>query len=286
MKFTIVSTLLFTLPIAISAREFGLLVIRSGSIYHYSSILSKNDKLILGSRTDYSVNLNQDGTVTNADGSKYLSQNDDNQYVFGKIKDPEFGITQNHFTSKGSWYACPASDGTVYLTSKCDDGLPITLLAIATTRSTTLSTSTIIRPSGAGVPILEKKDAASLYNVVVSCGACSVNSAAIKRVEGHPHVFSVGGDDGTNVQFKVFSNGTMVDGTGRGIYVNSGTGEVGLVSPWSDQVATAGFSIVGNKLAFKNLITFRSCPAGSGAASLSVLDCMGGVSIALDLSNE
>lgn len=303
MQFTSVLSQLSLLALATAALEFGLLVIRSGSIYQYSTITQSGDNLVVGSSQDYMVRLNDDGSVSTVDGSKYLSINDANQYVFGSKKTTGYSLSNGHLSGPGDFLACPATDGTVYLSSKCDAGLGIALRAVGlkdvSSTTTTPSTTSTKKPATSSKPstLVTKRSSSTSSaasasatagtfagkRVQVSCKGCSIDKKNVTYVDSHPHVFAVGGSQGTAVQLTLFSNTTMVDGTGRGINVDSSTGEVGLVNPWGTEAATKQFSNAKGMLAYKGNTTFYACPSGGDTPSLSVKKCTGGDSVQLTL---
>lgn len=300
MQFTKVLSQLSILALATAALEFGLLVIRSGSIYQYSTITQSGDNLVVGSSQDYMVRLNDDGSVSTLDGSKYLSINDANQYVFGSDKITTFTISNGHLLTPEGFMACPATDGTVFLTSKCDAGAGIALRAVGmkdvSSKTTTPTTTSSLKSATSSIPstlVTKRKSSTASSSATagafagkvaqVSCDGCPVDKKNVTFVESHPHVFAVGGSQGTAVEFTLLSNTTLVDATGRGINVDSKTGEVGLVNPWGTEAATKKFSNAKGMLALKGKNTFYSCPSDGDSPSLSVKKCTGGHAIQLSL---
>lgn len=107
-----------------------------------------------------------------------------------------------------------------------------------------------------------------------------LNGRDIKRVDSHPHVFSVGGGDGWTVFLNLNSDGSLCDAnSGRGIYLDPNTGELGYVDPWGQQSPTTGFTIDCDKgLCHDGWCTWRGCPSGPDKYSmtLSSFNCIGG----------
>lgn len=117
-------------------------------------------------------------------------------------------------------------------------------------------------------------------NFVLVTSGGSLNGRDIKKVDSHPHVFSVGGDDGVTVFLNLNSDGSLCDAnTGRAIYLDPNTGEFGYVDPWGQQAPTKGFTIDCDKgLCYNGCCTWRGCPSAPDKYSftLSTYNCIGG----------
>lgn len=112
----------------------------------------------------------------------------------------------------------------------------------------------------------------------------SLEKVPIKKVDSHPHVFSVGGNAGEDlvVQFQKDEE-SLVDSTGRGVNVDPNTGEVGSVAPFGRAPATKGFSLLGKHLRFDNADHWRACPSGENQFSLTIKDGPGCKTIQLEV---
>lgn len=102
----------------------------------------------------------------------------------------------------------------------------------------------------------------------------------IFKVNSHPHVFSVGGTEGTELFLRFGDNGALYDQDGRGINLDLTTGEMGNSAPFKGQ-ATTGFGLKGDHLVFRNQDIWRACPSGPKTFSLSLSPCTGGTPIVL-----
>lgn len=109
----------------------------------------------------------------------------------------------------------------------------------------------------------------------------------IKKVDSHPHVFSVGGDEGKDLVVLFQDDWTsLVDEDGRGVNVDSNTGEVGSSAPFGREPATPGFYIEDNRLKFNGEDHWRACPGGGDKYSLTNKDGPGCKTIYLDVANR
>ncbi|CAN3373459.1 hypothetical protein DIURU_003014 [Diutina rugosa] len=112
-------------------------------------------------------------------------------------------------------------------------------------------------------------DAKDNFAVKVDAEGTDFQDKSIKKVGAHPHVFSVGGDDGRDLTLSLKSDGTLIDQDGRGIFVGD-NGDVGNVDPFGEQQATGGFSISDDKLVYNGDQGFFACPGGENQFSLTV----------------
>lgn len=159
--------------------------------------------------------------------------------------------------------------------------------SLVSTKPTTLVSSTVTSSTkaspqstqGASVITPGKK-----FHLVAINSGSKFQYAAIKKVDSHPHVFSVGGNEGQDLTLSFQDDKTsLVDLTGRGINLDSNTGELGNVAPFGRAPATPGFSIVDGDLAFGGKQAWKACPSGGDKYSLANNDCTGGTGIALKL---
>lgn len=106
----------------------------------------------------------------------------------------------------------------------------------------------------------------------------------IKKVDSHPHVFSVGGNEGNDLSVKFQDDGSsLVDDSGRGINVDGDTGEIGNVAPFGREPATPGFSVKDGRLLFNDEDHWRACPSGDDKFSLTNKDGEGCKTIILEV---
>ncbi|CAN3372040.1 hypothetical protein DIURU_001421 [Diutina rugosa] len=104
---------------------------------------------------------------------------------------------------------------------------------------------------------------------VDNSGDSPLQGQNIKKVDAHPQVFSVGGNDGSDLRLKLNGDGSLVDQVGRGVFIGT-NGDFGNVSPWGSVPGTTGFSIQDGKLAYQNNKDFYACPSGENQYSLAV----------------
>lgn len=102
----------------------------------------------------------------------------------------------------------------------------------------------------------------------------------INKVDSHPHVFSVGGNEGHELFLRFGKDGTLYDQNGRGVNLYSNTGEMGNVDPFTGK-ATPGFSVNGDHLIFNGKDAWMACPSGGNKFSLALTNCVGGTHIVL-----
>ena len=116
--------------------------------------------------------------------------------------------------------------------------------------------------------------------ILVSCApGTPVHNQDIKKVDSHPHVFTVGGDEGSTVFLNLNDDTSMSDASGRGIYMDPNTGEFGNVDPWGEQQPSKGFTICPNGLCYNDNCNWRACPSAPGVYSFTQSDCIGGTDI-------
>lgn len=102
----------------------------------------------------------------------------------------------------------------------------------------------------------------------------------IYKVDSHPHVFSVGGNEGKELFLRFGTDGMLYDQDGRGVNLDPSTGEMGSVDPFNGQ-ATTGFGVNGDHLVFRNQDAWRACPSAPDKFSLALSNCVGGTPIVL-----
>lgn len=305
---------------ALAAQGFGVVTIRSGSEYQYQSLTLSGDKVIIGSSgQQIDFVLNDDTTLADSKSDKYLNIVN-TEFVLSSTPQEGFAIQDEQlvYDSKDTFLVCP-SDSIVGFASTCEGGLGISLRVINPTtvaeckpghssststestssavtshsksHHTTLTTSctssvstsskteeTSSATSSAASDIIPGKT----FTLVAIHSGSEFQYVPIKNVPSHPHVFSVGGDEGSNLVVSFQDDKTsLVDLTGRGVNWDSKTGELGLVAPFGRQAATTGFSIVDGDLALDGKQEWKACPSGTDRWSLATNDCTGGTAIAL-----
>ena len=283
MKASTTFSILTLASIASAAKSFSLVTIHSGSQLQYASVSSKDDKILLGTGDHVTFVLNDDGSLTDEKTGKQISANDKKLIVEGSQKDTKFGISDENLTYDGKqdFVACP-SDGNTYqlaLDGGCSDSVGIALMALGLKESdstTTTSTKSETEPEPTAAPADSKKE----FGIVAVRSGTKFQYNAIKKVESHPHVFSVGGTEGEDLKLTLKDDGTLVDQNGRGIMVRP-SGEFGDVSPWGDEAPTKGFAIQDSNLVLNGKQEWKACPSGDNQFSLAVNDCTGGTGIAL-----
>ncbi|ODV81874.1 uncharacterized protein CANTADRAFT_43909, partial [Suhomyces tanzawaensis NRRL Y-17324] len=124
------------------------------------------------------------------------------------------------------------------------------------------------------------------FSIIAIHSGTQFQNAPIKKVPEHLHVFSVGGNDGSDLSLTLKQDGTLVDQDGRGIYVDPNTGEFGNVDPWGQEKPSSGFAITDGHLTYQGKDNWKACPSGDNKFSLANNDCTGGTGIALSVVNQ
>ncbi|ODV64616.1 hypothetical protein HYPBUDRAFT_145247 [Hyphopichia burtonii NRRL Y-1933] len=122
------------------------------------------------------------------------------------------------------------------------------------------------------------------FDATVYAPDTTLDGVAIKKVDSHLFVFSVGGDEGVDLSL-TFKDSALEDQDGTGVYVNSDTGEVGSVS--GTQSPTEDFSYANDILLYQGKSEWKACPSGENKYSLVTgVDCDGSTDIYLVMSNQ
>lgn len=296
MKASTTLSLLTLTAIASAAKSFNLVTIRSGSNLQYASVYNKDGNVLLGSGDSLEFVLNDDGSLIDKASGKQISANDQKYIVEGSQKDTNFAIKDNHLAYGGKevFVACPSADNTyqLALSGFCKQPVGVALrvegLKDIDTPPKTVTPTTTVKAASTPAPKDNKKPEAPSDKEEKTFGLVAVRSGTkfqynpIKKVESHPHVFSVGGTEGEDVKLTLKKDGTLVDQNGRGILVRS-SGEFGDVSPWGDENPSKGFAIKDSNLEFNGKQEWKACPSGENQFSLAVNDCTGGTGIALHI---
>lgn len=291
---------LFTLAsLATAIKTFGVVTIRSGSSFQYASLSADSGKIYVGgnSGNELTFTLLDNNTLIDKSTGLYIYLNENNEFVESEKLDTKFSINNGYLTTgKTAFYPCPTDDKKYALKSVCDGSkTPVALKVVneqdtpttLTTKTATSTTTTKPKPTDEKPAEEKPAEAAPASDQKVKFGVISIHSGtqfqnqAIKKVDSHPHVFSVGGSEGSDISFVLSPDGTLVDQDGRGVYHDSNTGELGNVDPWGQQKPTPGFSIKDNHLVLDGHDNWKACPSGGDKFSLANNDCTGGTGIAL-----
>ncbi|SGZ50157.1 CIC11C00000003305 [Sungouiella intermedia] len=299
MKLAILSMIATTL----AAQGFNIITIRSGSQYQYQGLILNNDNVVVGSKGDtVDFVLNDDGTLGDTASKKWLTVKDSNFVLSDKSQDG-FAINNGQlvYQSKANFGVCP-SDNHIEYGGSCEGGLGLVLKVVGqktvdtfttgssdtsttTSKSTSKPTSTCTDDNNSGSgPTEAPSDVVpgKKFTLVAIHSGSQFQYTPIKKVDSHPHVFSVGGDEGSNLEVSFQDDKTsLVDSSGRGINLDSQTGELGNVAPFGRAPATPGFSIVDGDLAYNGGQGWSACPSGENKYSLALSECTGGTGIAL-----
>lgn len=131
------------------------------------------------------------------------------------------------------------------------------------------------------LPFILPAFAAEVFVVKASsAGSGQLKNTQIFKVDSHPNVFSVGGNQGKELFLTFGKDGTLYDQDGRGINMDAKTGEMGNSAPFGGK-ATPGFAIKDGNLIFNGKNEWRACPSGQNQYSLAMSKCVGGSPIVL-----
>lgn len=293
---------------AYAGQSFGVVIIRSGSQYQYAELTSKNNDVFagnVGQEIDYV--LNGDGSLVDTKSKKYLNVADNGYFVLSDKSQTGYSIVDDYLAYKGKSAFGVCGSAKVAYDGSCDgytgvamsvqgkkDVSDVSLVKSSSTTSTATTkahstTTSVTTTKGITTPpatTTQKSTATPVANkkfslIAIHSGSAFQN-AAIKKVDSHPHVFSVGGTEGADLELTFQDdNSSLVDQNARGINLDAATGELGDVAPFGRAPATTGFSIVEGNLAYNGQQTWKACPSGENKFSLSNKDCTGGTGIAL-----
>lgn len=274
------------LATALAAQGFNVVTIRSGSQYQYQSLSTQDSKVIIGSDQGINFVLNDDGSLGDTTTNKYLNIKD-GQFVVGDSAQTGFSILDGHlvYNNEDNFLVCP-SDNTVVFNAGCDGSLGIALRVINQSEvdefKPTEPTTTAEAPKPTETASNDEIVAGKQFHLLAIHSGSQFQYVPIKKVDSHPHVFSVGGDEGDDLTVSFQDDKTsLVDSTGRGVNWDSNTGEVGNVAPFGRAPATQGFSISDGDLTLNGQQNWRACPSGPNKWSLATNDCVGGTGLAL-----
>ncbi|GEQ71092.1 hypothetical protein JCM33374_g4773 [Metschnikowia sp. JCM 33374] len=305
MQFLPFLTILAT---ALAGQSFNALIIRSGSQYQYSSFKASGSSLVAGSGTDLNLVLNTDGSLIDATSKKYIHIGDDKSVTLADNSQLGYSFDGGYlaYNGKSAFDVCTGGKISFDNTdSSClgvavraygpqqtadvngSSSTPATTTASSIKPSATSSSSvqaksssvSSAQPSATGAPT---NQSGKKFGLIAIHSGSAVQNSGIKKVQEHPHVFSVGGSEGEFLTLTFDNDNTsLVDQDGRGINLDQSTGELGDVAPFGRQPATKGFSIKNGHLAYNGNIDWNACPSAPNKYSLSNKECTGGISIAL-----
>lgn len=266
-------TFLTMAAIAAAAQSFSLLVIRSGSGVQYDSIATKDGTLTVSAGNDGGKYILTDELALYDPNTKKYVTVQGNIFVESDSADNSFSNDDGSLTyKKGGFYY----DLSYKLTSTGTDGIVLRIL----------DAKDVANPQPQGSSDNDKKDESKVqFGVITIRSGSKFQNGPIKKVDSHPHVFSVGGNEGTDVTFTLSPDGTMVDQDGRGVNYDSNTGELGSVDPFNGK-PSQGFSIKDGALFHDDKENWKACPSGDDKYSLADNDCTGGTPIELKVVGQ
>lgn len=262
-------SIITTITAASAATSFNLKASKEGSQYDGKLILNRPDHIEVGDGDGISFVLNDDGSLVDAVAGKYVNFDSD-LAVLGVDHIKDFSIDGDRLLYKGEskWYGCPGINNALGYDTKCGDR------------------------DGFDLSVYNKGDSdnvypgerAPFYLKAWSKEGSQFLNTPIMKVDSHPHVFSVGGDEGKELIVNFQDDDTsLVDQDGRGVNHDPNTGEMGSVAPFGREAATPGFSINGDHLVFENRDEWKACPSGENKFSLADGECTGGTPIVLQV---
>lgn len=248
-------------------------IIRSGSKFQYSSLSDNDNNVFAGEGDALDLVLKKDGSLFDQASGKYVTVSSSGNVTLGDTSFKGFTIEDGQLEYSNKKAFGVSSDGQLVFGS--DDGEGVVLRASQTSLGTSSSSLATASASSSSFGPGDK------FHLQVIRSGSQFQYASIKKVPDHPNVFSVGGDNGEDLEL-AFSDdkSTLVDQDNRGIQIDSKTGEFGDVPPTGRTQATSGFEIKNGYLT-KDGVTFYACPAGDNRFSLTTKSCDGGDSIAL-----
>lgn len=288
MKFAAILAILAT---ALAGQSFSVVTVNSGSEYQYLLLTNSDGSVVAGSSgSEIDFVLNADGSLVDTKSSKYLNVKDGN-FVLSDTAQTGFSIeddTHLVYNSEDSFGVC--SDLKVAFDLSCDGFTGVLLHVESITdvddvkpgSSDSSTTTTSESSATTSATTSDEITPGKKFGLVVINSGTQFQNVPIKKDTSHPHVFSVGGDAGSDLQL-AFSDdkSSLVDQDGTAINLDQSTGELGDVAPFGREPATTGFSIVDGYFAYNGDQGWRACPSGENIFSLANSDCTGGTDIAL-----
>ncbi|ODV66709.1 hypothetical protein HYPBUDRAFT_153424 [Hyphopichia burtonii NRRL Y-1933] len=304
MQFSTVFSISTLIAIAAAAKSFGAVSTHSGSDYQYASVTKSGNSITLNKGDQVEFILNDDKSLVDAKTKKYISLDSNKNLVESDKADKKFALTSS---SSGNGLSSLTYDNkqqfSVNTKSKdlniasASDNLGVGILVSgikdvdnvypSTSTATTKDAKKDSKTTKASEPTwaVDQKNEYQFGVVSIHTGS-KFQYAAIKKVDSHPHVFSVGGDEGKDVTLTLRSDGTLYDQDQKGIYVDPKTGEFGNVAPFGRQAPSKGFKIKDGHLTYNGKDNWSACPSGDNKFSLANNGCTGGTGIALKVVDE
>ncbi|QWW25435.1 hypothetical protein CA7LBN_004322 [Candidozyma auris] len=255
-----------------AATSFNLISTKAGSIYDGKHVLNRPEHIELGDGDGNGISfvLNDDGSLVDAPAQKYVNFESDPAFL-GSDHITGFSISDGKLQYNGAskWYGCPTINNALGYDTGCQDRSGVDLVVFNEAECDN------VYP---GAP------KSQFYLKAWSEEGDQFSNTPIKKVDSHPHVFAVGGDEGKDLVVNFQDDGTsLVDEDGRGVKHDPNTGEVGSVAPFGREPATPGFGINGDHLVFEGRDDWKACPSGPDKFSLSDGECVGGTNIVLQV---
>lgn len=124
------------------------------------------------------------------------------------------------------------------------------------------ATASVFAAQSFAAPVLQ--DAGKKFGLITIHSGSNYHLLPVKRTEGNPDLFSLGGVDGTEVIVTLQKDGSLKTDDGKFVY-NS---EEGLVGLGAGNNITDGFYLENNELRNKDF-SFYACTSGAGYTLLS-----------------
>lgn len=256
--------------LAAAAKSFVAMNIMEGSKYHHNHLLNDAGVVRVKETTGISMVLNDDGSLVDSVTKEYI------KYIDGHFKtsqeaDKMYSIDQGYLKYKGKHFTvCPEADWLSISEYKCKDCQELHLSC------QNLCDADNVYPNP------PKHD--QFVIKAWSTQSDQFKDTKVFKVDSHPHVFSVDGNEGKEVFLRFQLDGTsLVDQDGRGINLDPNTGEFGNVAPFGRAEASKGFSLKGDHLIFNGKDAWRACPSAENKFSLALSECFGGTDIVLQV---
>lgn len=261
---------------AADGQAISVMLIRSGSQWQYATLSDQGGKVYAaGNGNKLDLILKNDGSLYDETSGLYVTVASSGNVTLGATAFKGFSILNGRleYSNKESFGVQP--DGQLVFGNNLGVGVALRVSTEASTPSSSTSTSAPTTSTATTYKPGEK------FELRVVRSGLQLQLSAIKKVPSHPHVFSVGGDEGSDLVLTFSEDGTtLTDQDNRGVQVDSTTGEVGDVAPFGRTQATSGFVVKDGYLQFGQ-DAFYACPSGVNKFSLTTKSCEGGQAIAL-----
>lgn len=268
---------------AADGQAISVVLIRSGSKWQYATLSNQGGKVFAaGNGNKLDLILKNDGSLFDKTSKLYVTVTSSGNVTLGAVAFKGYSILNGRLEYSNKESFGVQSDGQLVFGNNLGDGvaLRVSTEAPAASSSTTTSVPSTTTSAPSTTTATSYKPGEKFELRVVRSGL-QLQLSAIKKVPSHPHVFSVGGDEGSDLVLTFSDDGTtLADQDNRGVQVDSSTGEVGDVPPFGRTQATSGFVVKDGYLQFGQDV-FYACPSGVNKFSLSTKSCEGGQEIAL-----